>query len=51
MAELQSRGTIEFDDMTDDAFEDFVEETLELSEFIEVDWTDQNTAVIYEVMD
>jgi hypothetical protein len=43
---LESRGQIVFDDMTEDAFESLVEETLEQSEFIEVE-----NGIIYEVMD
>lgn len=49
--ELKSRGTIEFDHMTDEAFEDLVQETLAQSEFIQLDWVDASTAVIYEVVD
>lgn len=49
--ELESRGTVEFDGSTEDTFADLVQETLEQSEFIELDWTDANTAVVYEVMD
>lgn len=46
MTELQSRGQIVFDDMTDDAFEHLVEQTLEESEFIRVE-----NGIVYEVMD
>jgi len=41
---LESRGQIVFDDLTEDAFESLVEQTLEESEFIEVE-----NGIIYEV--
>jgi hypothetical protein len=46
MTERQSRGQIVFDDLTEDDFEVLVEQTLEQSEFIEVE-----NGIIYEVMD
>lgn len=45
---LESRGTITFDDLTEEDFKDLVEQTLEQSEFITLDWTGPRTAVVYE---
>lgn len=51
---VKSRGSISFDAMTDEAFEDLVRETLEQSEYITVDElnvdaeTDRDL-IIYEV--
>lgn len=44
MSERRSRGQIVFDDLTSDDFEVLVEQTLEESEFIEVE-----NGIIYEV--
>lgn len=44
MSSRQSRGHIEFDALTDESFETLVAETLETSNFIEVE-----DGVIYEV--
>lgn len=46
MTELQSRGRVSFDDVTSSDFEVLVEQTLEESDFIEVE-----NGIIYEVVD